>query len=115
MAIEPRLDAYEKPLTARLIQGLQTIKGVKIQGITSNNAMHRRVPTVSITHQQHDPVTMAKALAAKNIFVWSGHNYAVEPVKRLGLMDKGGVLRIGLAHYNTVEEVEACVGAIEGL
>ena len=110
-----RLNEYEQALTGQLIERLQAIGGVKVQGITSANALHRRVPTVSITHEAHHPVDMAKALAAKNIFVWSGHNYALEPVKRLGLMDKGGVLRIGLAHYNTVAEVEACAHAIEVL
>ncbi|NNE21397.1 MAG: cysteine desulfurase-like protein [Rhizobiales bacterium] len=110
-----RLDAWEKQLTGRLIAGLQTVKGVKIQGITSANAAHRRVPTVSIIHDDHHPEPMAKALAAKNIFVWSGHNYALEPVKRLGLLDKGGVLRIGLAHYNTEAEVDQCIAAVDGL
>jgi selenocysteine lyase/cysteine desulfurase len=38
--------------------------------------------------------------------VWSGHNYAIEPIGRLGLLEKGGVLRAGLAHYNTTDEVE---------
>ena len=77
--------------------------------------MHKRVPTISITHDRHHPVDMAKSLAERNIFVWSGHNYAVEPVERLGLMDKGGVLRIGIAHYNTEAEVEACLEAIDSL
>ncbi len=110
-----RLDEWETGLTRRLIGGLQAIPGVTIHGITSANAMHRRVPTVSITHDTHHPVDMAKALAGKNIFVWSGHNYAVEPIERLGLMDKGGVLRIGLAHYNTEAEVDACLEAIESV
>ena len=68
--------------------------------------MYRRVPTVSFTIEGVAPEAMAKALAKENIFVWSGHNYAVEPVAHMGLMDKGGVLRVGLAHYNTVEEVD---------
>lgn len=110
-----KLDEWEKQLTGRLIAGLQTIKGVKVQGITSANALHRRVPTVSIIHDRHHPEAMAKALAAQNIFVWSGHNYALEPVKRLGLMDKGGVLRIGLAHYNTHDEVDRCIEAVDGV
>lgn len=110
-----RLNDWEMMLTGQLIDGLQEIKGVKVQGITSANGLHRRVPTVSITHDRLHPEDMAKALAAENIFVWSGHNYALEPVKRLGLMDKGGVLRIGLAHYNTPQEVAGCVAAVERL
>ena len=55
---------------------------------------------------------MAKAFARDNIFVWSGHNYAIEPVSRMGLMEKGGVLRVGLAHYNTEAEVEAFLSSL---
>ena len=74
--------------------------------------MHRRVPTVSFTIDGLHPQEMAKALAKENIFVWSGHNYAIEPVTRMGLMDKGGVLRAGLAHYNTPAEVDAFLDRI---
>jgi len=102
-----RLVAWEHALTRRLINGLSSFRGLTIRGVTSDNAMHRRVPTVSFTLEGQHPQAIAKALAADNIFVWSGHNYAVEPVKRMGLMESGGVLRVGLAHYNTPEEVDA--------
>jgi cysteine desulfurase family protein (TIGR01976 family) len=97
---------YERELTLRLIDGLRPFNGLTIRGVTSANAMHRRVPTVSFTVDGISPEKMARDLAAENIFVWSGHNYALEPVNRMGLMDKGGVLRAGLAHYNTVAEVD---------
>lgn len=103
---------YERELTLQLIDGLRNIKGLTIRGVTSANAMHRRVPTVSFTVDGVPPEKMAKALAAENIFVWSGHNYALEPVKRMGLMDAGGVLRVGLAHYNTLAEVDQFVASM---
>lgn len=103
---------HEQKLTLKLIDGLRTFKGLKIRGITSANAMHRRVPTVSFTLDGHHPEALAKAFAGDNIFVWSGHNYAVEPVTRMGLMDKGGVLRVGLAHYNTEAEVDALLSSL---
>ncbi len=103
---------YEHELTLQLIEGLKTFKGITIRGITSANAMHRRVPTVSFTLEGHHPQDMAQAFAKDNIFVWSGHNYAVEPVSRMGLMDKGGVLRVGLAHYNTAAEVDALLSSL---
>jgi cysteine desulfurase family protein (TIGR01976 family) len=99
------LATYEKGLTLNLIDGLRVVKGLSIRGVTSANAMHRRVPTVSFTIENVAPEKLAKHFAAENIFVWSGHNYALEPIKRMGLMDKGGVLRVGLAHYNTQNEV----------
>jgi cysteine desulfurase family protein (TIGR01976 family) len=104
--------AYEQKLTLTLIEGLRSFKGLTVRGITSANAMHRRVPTVSFTLEGHHPQALAKAFAADNIFVWSGHNYAVEPVTRMGLMDKGGVLRVGLAHYNTEAEVDALLSSL---
>ena len=103
---------YEQKLTLKLIDGLKTFKGLTIRGITSANAMHRRVPTVSFTLDGHHPDALAKAFAMDNIFVWSGHNYAIEPVSRMGLMDKGGVLRLGLAHYNTEGEVDALLSSL---
>jgi cysteine desulfurase family protein (TIGR01976 family) len=110
-----KLVAYEHGLTQQLIDGLREFKGLTVRGITSANALHRRVPTVSFTLDGHHPETLAKGFAAKNIFVWSGHNYAIEPVTRMGLMDKGGVLRVGLAHYNTLEEVHNLLEALHGM
>jgi cysteine desulfurase family protein (TIGR01976 family) len=106
------LGAYERKLTQRLIDTLLGFKGLKIRGITSANAVHRRVPTVSFTLEGHHPDDLAKGFAKDNIFVWSGHNYAIEPVGRMGLMDKGGVLRVGLAHYNTAAEVDALAASL---
>lgn len=103
---------YEHKITLKLIEGLKTFKGLTIRGITSANAMHRRVPTVSFTLDGLHPEALAKAFAKDNIFVWSGHNYAIEPVGRMGLMDKGGVLRVGLAHYNTDAEVDAFLSSL---
>jgi selenocysteine lyase/cysteine desulfurase len=99
-------------LTLRLIEGLKTFRGLTIRGVTSANAMHRRVPTVSFTIEGHHPQGLAQAFARDNIFVWSGHNYAIEPVTRMGLMDKGGVLRVGLAHYNTEAEVDGFLASL---
>lgn len=103
---------HEHRITLKLIEGLKTFKGLTIRGITSANAMHRRVPTVSFTIEGHHPNDLAQGFARDNIFVWSGHNYAIEPVSRMGLMEKGGVLRVGLAHYNTEEEVDALLSSL---
>ncbi|WP_119272699.1 cysteine desulfurase-like protein [Taklimakanibacter deserti] len=104
---------WEHHLCNRLIAGLSPVKGLKIRGITSANAVHRRVPTVSFTLDGMRPEALAKEFARKNIFVWSGHNYAVEPVARMGLMEQGGVLRVGLAHYNSEAEVDSFITALD--
>jgi cysteine desulfurase family protein (TIGR01976 family) len=105
---------YEQGLTRQLISGLRQFKGLTVRGVTSDNATHRRVPTVSFTVEGVQPEKLARHFASENIFVWSGHNYAIEPINRMGLMDKGGVLRVGLAHYNTAEEVDQFLGSLNG-
>lgn len=107
------LAIHEHALTQQLIDGLKCIRGLTIRGITSDNALNRRVPTVSFTLEGHHPESLARGFARDNVFVWSGHNYAIEPVSRMGLMDKGGVLRVGLAHYNTEREVNALLASLE--
>ena len=104
---------YEMPLTLRLINGLKEFKGVKIHGITDPQAMHRRVPTVSFTVEQCQPRSIASYLAERGIQVWDGHNYALAPMEALGLLDRGGAVRIGLAHYNTLEEVDTVLKVME--
>jgi cysteine desulfurase family protein (TIGR01976 family) len=107
-----RMVTYEHGITMQLIDGLRRVKGLTIRGVTSANAMHRRVPTVSFTIDGVQPEKLAKHFARENIFVWSGHNYALEPINSMGLMDKGGVLRVGLAHYNTSLEVDQLLGSL---
>lgn len=106
------LSRYEDGLTRQLLNGLRDLPGVTVRGITSPNRLDRRVPTVSITVEGHRPSDLADALAKENIFLWAGHNYAVEPIAKLGLQDSGGVLRIGLAHYNTAAEVQILLDAL---
>ena len=96
---------YEKILTIDLIEGLQNIKNVQVQGITEKNALDRRLPTVSFSVSGLSPSRIAEGLAKENIFVWSGHSYALEVVKSLNLLDEGGVLRTGPVHYNTINEI----------
>ena len=107
--------AYEMPLAQRLINGLLEIPGLKIQGIANSNRLHERVPTVSITHPRRTNSDLARALGEQGINLWSGHNYAIELVRHLGLNEADGVLRIGLAHYNTEAEVDRVVGALKTL
>jgi len=106
---------YEKALAAQLIAGLQNISGVIIQGISSADAMDRRVPTVSFTHDRHAPATIAAALAERNIFAWNGHNYALEVAKALGILESGGAVRVGAVHYNGVDEIDAVLNALEDI
>ena len=90
----------------RLIEGLEALPGVRIMGLTARQSLARRVPTVSFGADRSDPAAIARAMAERDISLWSGDNYAVEPTAQLGLADSGGVVRVGLAHYNTSDEVD---------
>lgn len=97
--------SYEMTLGRQLIEGVSGIPGVEIHGITDIAHFDKRVPTVSITHKNHSTASMARALGKRDINVWSGNNYALEVTRQLGLDENEGVLRTGLAHYNTSSEV----------
>jgi len=109
------LFAHEKTLAERLINGLQSIGGITIRGITAPDALQRRVSTVSFTHNRVAPSAIAAALAKRNIFAWDGHNYALEVVKALGILDSGGTVRIGAVHYNSIAEIDELLNALDDI
>ena len=104
--------AYEVDLGNRLLAGLSAVPGLKLWGPPT---MEGRVPTFSFTLAGHDAPSIAQHLAERGIFAWAGHFYAVEAVNRLGVADKGGLLRVGLCHYNTAGEVDRLIAALAEL
>ncbi|MEX0708775.1 MAG: cysteine desulfurase-like protein [Woeseia sp.] len=106
---------YETGLARHLIDGLRQLPGVTVQGITDPRAMDRRVPTVAFTAAGRAPAAIAEALAKQGIFVWSGHNYALEVVKSLGLLESGGAIRIGPVHYNSKNEIDRLLNSLEDI
>ena len=105
-------DAHEAVLTRDLIAGLTALPGIRLIGISNPNLFAHRVPTISFTHASISTHRFADALAAEDINVWSGHNYALEPARQLGLDEDEGVLRIGIAHYNTGDEIARTLAVI---
>ncbi len=103
---------WELQLVRRLIEGLVRLGGVTICGISNSADFDRRVPTVSFRHERIASSTIARELARRNIFVWSGHNFALETVRSLGMSEDEGVVRIGLVHYNTAADVDAVLEAL---
>lgn len=97
--------AYENVLALQLIEGLSAIEGLTIHGITGPARVHERVPTVSFTVEGIEPESIVKPVNGEGIFLWSGHNYAWEIVHQLGIPADQGVVRIGIAHYNTASEI----------
>lgn len=104
--------AHEHVLGERLLAGLAGIPGVRLYGPPT---MEGRVPTFAFTLAGHRADAVARHLAARDIFAWSGHFYAVEAVRRLGLEDQGGLVRVGLCHYSTADEVDRLLAALSEL
>ncbi len=100
------IQAYERPLTWRLIAGLQQVPGLRIWGISDPARAAERAPTVSFTLEGTTPREIATRLGEESIFVWDGNFYALAVTERLGLEEQGGLLRVGLVHYNTAAEVD---------
>jgi cysteine desulfurase family protein (TIGR01976 family) len=103
---------HEMALYERLAAGLEHIPGLRLHGITDQARFDSRTPTAAVTVDGTDPGAIAEALGRQGIAVWAGDFYATGLIRRLGLEGHGGVLRIGLTHYNTAEEVDRLVGAL---
>lgn len=106
------IQAYERTLARQLLAGLAELPGAHVYGLTSAADLARRVPTVALTIEGHTPRALAEALGERGIFCWDGNYYAVTLMERLGLEESGGALRIGLAHYNTADEVDRLLAAL---
>ena len=105
------IEEYERGIGARLLAGLGELPGVKIWGITDPKRLHERVPTVSFTHQKKKPREIAEYLGERGIFVWHGNYYALPLTETLGL-EPDGMVRVGLLHYNTAEEVDRLIAVL---
>ena len=98
--------AYESELSRKLIGIVQSVPGTRIYGVTDLERLEERVPTVSFTVEGKDPERLADEIGNHGIYVWNGHNYALAIVERLGLLEAGGMIRVGPVHYNTADELE---------
>jgi cysteine desulfurase family protein (TIGR01976 family) len=105
---------YERELVTQLIAGLGRFENIRIWGITEPSRFAERVPTVSFTHRKRKPREIAEKLAAQGIFVWSGNHYALPFTEAMNL-EPDGTLRVGLMHYNTAEEIERLLRALQEL
>ena len=97
---------HEHELMEKLIQGLQEIPGLKLYGISDPVRFNERCPTLAIRIAGHTPLQLATSLGDRGFFTWDGNYYALNLTERLDVEKDGGFLRIGLAHYNTPEEVD---------
>jgi cysteine desulfurase family protein (TIGR01976 family) len=112
LAAYEAIQKHEHGLMETLIRGLLAIPGLKLFGIRDPKRFDRRCPTIAVRVAGHTPLELATKLGERGIFTWDGNYYALNLTERLDVEKDGGFLRIGLAHYNTAEEVERLLTAL---
>ena len=106
------IQQHEARLAETMIRGLLEIPGLKLYGITDPAKLDHRCPTFAVRIAGHTPLQLATRLGDRGFFTWDGNYYALNLTERLDVEKDGGFLRIGLAHYNTAEEVTRLLEAL---
>ncbi len=106
---------YEASLSLRLLAGLTSIPGLRLYGLADPARVAERTPTFGVTLAGWTPLDLARALGERGIYAWDGDFYATTLIELLGLADSGGVVRLGLAHYTTVAEVDRLLETLRDL
>jgi cysteine desulfurase family protein (TIGR01976 family) len=109
------IQEYERELSKKLIPELLKIPGLTLYGITDVDNFAWRTPTVGIRIAGTTPEAMAKIFGQQGIFSWNGNFYAIGLTEKLGVESTGGFLRIGLVHYNTIEEIQRFLDVVNYL
>ncbi len=113
LAAYDAIHRHERGLMESLMRGLLAIPGLKLYGISDPKRLDQRCPTFAVRIEGHSPLELATQLGERGFFTWDGNYYALNLTERLDVEKDGGFLRIGLAHYNTAEEVKRFVAALE--
>ncbi|MCC6132921.1 MAG: cysteine desulfurase-like protein [Acidobacteria bacterium] len=103
------IQEYEKTLTRALLTGLGKVPGLTLYG---PREVDGRAPTFSFTLEGYTPRQVTEELDRAGIYAWDGNYYALGVTERLGLEDRGGMVRVGAVHYNTEDEIDRLVGVL---
>ena len=112
VAAHEAIHAHERAMTERMIAGLLAIPGLKLYGISDPRRFEHRCATIAVRIEGHTPLELATKLGERGFFTWDGNYYALNVTEQLDVERLGGFLRIGLVHYNTMEEVERVLAAL---
>lgn len=107
--------AHEDSLAERFLAGIAEMPGVTVYGVADGARLDERVPTFAVDVAGVTAREAAAEMGSRGIFVWDGHYYAVAVMQRLDLAARGGLVRIGFVHYNTPEEVDRVLAALEDI
>jgi len=105
--------SHECVLSRRMLGGLADIPGLRLYGIRDAARVESRCPTFAVRIAGHSPLALATKLGEQGIFTWDGNYYAINLTERLGVEKDGGFLRIGFVHYNTEDEVDRVLEALQ--
>jgi len=103
---------HERAMMEKMIAGLLAIPGLKLYGISDPRKFGSRCATIVVRIEGFTPLELATKLGERGFFTWDGNYYALNVTEQLGVESTGGFLRIGLVHYNTIEEVERMLAAL---
>jgi cysteine desulfurase family protein (TIGR01976 family) len=113
LAAYQSIEKHERDLMENLIAGLVAIPGLQLYGISDPKRFDQRCPTLAVRIKGRAPLELATRLGERGFFTWDGNYYALNLTERLDVEKDGGFLRIGLAHYNTAEEVKRFLVALQ--
>jgi selenocysteine lyase/cysteine desulfurase len=106
------IQSHERGLSERMLQGLARIPGAKVYGIADPKRVAERCPTFALRVEGHTPLELATKLGDRGFFTWDGNYYALNLTERLDVERSGGFLRIGMVHYNSLDEVDGVLAAL---
>jgi selenocysteine lyase/cysteine desulfurase len=106
------IQQHEAAISERFLRGAATIPGLRVYGVTDVERLDERTPTFAVSLKGFTARQLAQRLGEMGLFVWDGHYYAVAVMERLGLLESGGLVRIGFVHYNTLAEVDRVVAVL---
>jgi cysteine desulfurase family protein (TIGR01976 family) len=115
MAAYHVIQQHERALGERLANGLRQLPGLKLYGISDPSRFAQRCPTFAVRIEGYTPLQLATKLGERGFFTWDGNYYALNLTERLDIEKSGGFLRIGIAHYNTQQEIDALLSAMKDI
>jgi cysteine desulfurase family protein (TIGR01976 family) len=115
LAAHEAIHPHERAMLEKMITGLLAIPGLKLYGISDPQRFENRCATIVVRIEGHTPLELATKLGDRGFFTWDGNYYALNVTEQLDVERLGGFLRIGLVHYNTMEEVQRLLEALRAL
>ena len=118
----PRLEAAWRPVAAhenelkvRFLEGAGSVPGLQVLGVTDTSRPDARTPTFAVAKAGLSSWALAEALCEQGVWCTAGNHYAgFWHAQAVGLADNdNGMARVGLLHYNTVDEVDRVLRALD--